>query len=116
MPDNEVKLERMSAELFLHLFPKDEAMRTIDEIISILDAGGYWDNQRHCTPGEKRSHIYRRLKNTRTHDGAGHCLFIPWPQPFGPTLYQFNLSAYRLHVLGVDEESGEEEWPDVIDG
>jgi hypothetical protein len=114
------KLEKMSAALFLALYPKDEVMRTLDEIISILDAGGYWDNRRDYTLKQKQNHGKRRLKSIKTHDGTGYSLFIPWPVPFEQTRYMFALDAYKRHVLGKHDEDGDtaadEEWPDIIGG
>jgi hypothetical protein len=121
------KTKRMSPDLFLSLFPKDGNMRSIDEIILILDAGVYWDNREDYTPKQKRSHVKRRMEKLKTHNGSGYPLFISWPAPFTPTLYQLNLDHYNRHMLGQDDEESAvatdnwpnvvgDDWPEILDG
>lgn len=113
------KLKRMSPELFLQLFPKTSGSYSLDQIISILDSGEYWDNRRDYTLKQKQAHIKRRLK-MKTHDGRGFNLFISWPAPFQPTFYQLSVRTYNHHILGKEDEDensvNNEEWPDLIDG
>ncbi len=107
---------RMSAEMFLEILSKERISWTNDEIILILDANDYWDNRRAYTQKQKHAHVLRRLK-MKTHNGRGHDLFISWPIPFQPTLYQLNAATYDRYCLGNDggdDFVDDDEWPELV--